>query len=39
VAITSDSSVLNRVERWADLKAYLVSHQIPEAWLVNLSSV
>jgi hypothetical protein len=39
VAITSDSSVLDRVERWADLKSYLVANQIPEAWMVNLSMV
>jgi hypothetical protein len=37
VAITSDSSVLDRVERWANLKSYLVAQQIPGAWLVNLS--
>jgi hypothetical protein len=39
VAITSDSSVLDRVERWADLKSYLLEHQIPEAWVVNLSGL
>ena len=37
VAITSDSSILNRVERWADLKSYLLSQEIPEAWLIDLS--
>lgn len=37
VAITSDSSILDRVERWADLKSYLLAKQIPEAWLIDLS--
>ena len=37
VAITSDSSILNRVERWVDLKSYLLSQEIPEAWLIDLS--
>lgn len=37
VAITSDSSVLDRVERWTDLKSYLVARQIPDAWLIDLS--
>ena len=39
VAITSDSSVLDKVERWTDLKSYLVSHYIADAWLVNLTRV
>jgi len=39
VAITSDSSILDRVDRWADLKAYLLAQQIPDAWLVDLSYV
>lgn len=38
VAITSDSSVLDQVERWADLKSYLLARQIPDAWLVDLST-
>jgi hypothetical protein len=38
VAITSDSSVLNRVSRWADLKSFLLAHRIPEAWVIDLSS-
>ncbi len=37
IAITSDSSILDYVERWADLKAYLLAKKIPEAWLINLS--
>jgi hypothetical protein len=36
VAITSDSSVLDKVERWADLKSFLVA-RVKEAWLVDLS--
>jgi hypothetical protein len=39
VAITSDSSILNRVERWADLKSYLLTTEIPNAWMVDLSSM
>jgi hypothetical protein len=38
VAITSDSSILNQVERWADLKSYLLSQEIPDAWLIDLSN-
>lgn len=38
VAITSDSIILDRVERWADLKSHLLSREIPEAWLIDLSS-
>lgn len=38
VAITSDSLILDRVERWADLKSYLLAKEIADAWLINLSS-
>jgi hypothetical protein len=38
VAITSDSSILDRVERWADLKSYLLANEIPGAWMVDLRS-
>jgi hypothetical protein len=37
VAVTSDSSILNRVERWVDLKTYLLATEIPNAWLIDLS--
>ena len=37
VAITSDSSILDRVERWADLKSYLIATEIPNAWMIDLS--
>lgn len=37
VAITSDSSILDRVERWADLKSYLLATEIPNAWMIDLS--
>lgn len=37
VAITSDSSILNRVARWTDLKTYLIATEIPNAWMVDLS--
>lgn len=37
IAITSDSLILDRVERWADLKSHLLK-EIPDAWLIDLSS-
>lgn len=36
VAITSDSLILDQVERWADFKSYLVTHEVSNAWLVDL---
>ena len=36
VAITSDASILDQVERWADLKSYLVAREVPEAWMIDL---
>jgi hypothetical protein len=39
VAITSDSSILDRVERWANLKSYLLAREIPDAWLLDLHDV
>ena len=36
VAITSDSLILDRVERWADLKTYLLQREVPGAWIVDL---
>ena len=36
VAVTSDSSILNSVDRWADLKSYLLTRDIPDAWLIDL---
>jgi hypothetical protein len=36
IAITSDSMILDRVERWVDLKTYLLKHEVPEAWIVDL---
>ena len=38
LVITSDSSVLDRVERWANLKSYLLAERIPGAWLIDLSN-
>jgi len=35
IAITSDSSILDRVSRWSDLKSHLL-RQIPRAWLLDL---
>jgi len=36
VAITSDSAVLDRVERWVDFKSYLLAREVPEAWMMDL---
>ena len=36
VAITSDSSILDQVERWADLKSHLLANEIPGAWMIDL---
>jgi len=38
IAITSDSSILDRVARWSDLKSHLL-HKIPDAWTIDLRSV
>ncbi|HEV8430859.1 MAG TPA: DUF434 domain-containing protein [Pyrinomonadaceae bacterium] len=38
IAITSDSSILDRVNRWVDFKTYLLEHEVPEAWKVDLRS-
>ena len=38
IAITSDSLILDRVERWADFKSYLLAREIPNAWLVDLTT-
>ena len=35
VAITSDSSILDRVARWSDLKSRII-HDIPGAWMIDL---
>lgn len=39
VAITSDSSILDRVERWADLKSHLIAREIPDAWQIDFRTV
>lgn len=36
VAITSDSSILDRVQRWVDFKSHLLARELPNAWLVDL---
>ena len=36
IAITSDSVVLDRVETWTNLKAYLVQHRLSNSWLIDL---
>ena len=37
VAITSDSSILDQVERWADFKSHLLAREVPDAWMIDLS--
>jgi hypothetical protein len=37
IAITSDAAILDHVERWTDLKSYLLAKRIPDAWLIDLS--
>jgi hypothetical protein len=37
VAITSDSSILNRVERWVDLKTHLLASEVSNPWIIDLS--
>ncbi len=39
VAITSDSSILDSVQRWADLKSYLVTQIISNTWLIDLRTL
>ena len=36
IAITSDSSILNQVKQWTDLKSHLLSHELPAAWTLDL---
>jgi hypothetical protein len=38
IAITSDSSILDRVERWTNLKTYLVAQRLSESWLLDLGN-
>jgi hypothetical protein len=37
IAVTSDATILDQVDRWIDLKSYLITKRIPEAWLIDLS--
>ena len=39
VAITTDSSILDRVNRWVDFKSYLVAREVAHSWLVDLREV
>ena len=39
VAITTDSSILDRVERWADFKSHLIAREIPDAWIVDFRTM
>ena len=39
VAITSDALILDHVERWTDLKTYLLEREVPDAWILDLRSL
>lgn len=39
VAVTSDSNILDRAGRWANLGRFIVDSQIPQAWRVDLRPV
>ena len=39
VAITSDSLVLDRAARWANLARHLIGQSIPESWVIDLAAV
>ncbi len=36
IAVSSDSSVLDRVGRWANLSAYVIEAFLPQAWIIDL---
>jgi hypothetical protein len=38
IAVTSDSSILDRVASWTNLKSYLVQQRLNHSWLVDLRS-
>ena len=38
VAITSDSVILDAVDQWLNLPAYMLDHYFHDAWLIDLSS-
>lgn len=38
VAITTDASILDAVERWVDFKTYLIEREVRDAWIVDLRS-
>ncbi|MGR9044697.1 MAG: DUF434 domain-containing protein [Gammaproteobacteria bacterium] len=38
VAVTSDSAILDRVNRWTNLGAYLLANYLPEAWVLDFSN-
>lgn len=38
IAITSDSSILDRVETWTNLKSHLVQQRLNHSWLIDLRS-
>lgn len=38
IAITTDSSILDRVERWTDFKSHLIAHEIANAWMIDLGT-
>lgn len=37
IAITSDSAILDSVQNWTNLPAYLIEHHFHDAWLIDFS--
>ena len=37
VAISSDSHILDRTERWLNFNRYLIGHRLADSWLIDLS--
>lgn len=36
IVISSDSAVLDGVEHWINISVYLLSHRLPDAWVIDL---
>jgi hypothetical protein len=36
IAVTSDSSILDRVKRWVNFNDYLIKRYLPESWMIDL---
>jgi len=38
IAVTADSEILNRVERWFNLARSCIERDIPDAWVIDLGA-